>query len=88
MDTPIITGRTFFGGAEMTSSEAEDTDDATTSRRRSIAIMVTNKANAVFNFMMERKGGREIERETCATINGLRRKINCINRKYLFVCGV
>ena len=70
MDT-IITGRTFFVWAEMSSSEAEGNDDATTSRRLSIAIMVRNKANAVFNFMVERTGGREREkeRETCATIN-------------------
>lgn len=60
MDT-IITGRTFLVWAEMTSSEAEDKDDATTSRRLSIAIMVRNKANAVFNFMVERTGGRERE---------------------------
>ena len=60
MDT-IITGRTFFVWAEMSSSEAEDNDDATTSRRLSIAIMVRNKANAVFNFMVERTGGRERE---------------------------
>ena len=73
MDT-IITGRTFFVWAEMTSSEAEDEDedDATTSRRLSIAIMVTNKANAVFNFMVKRwmskEREKERERETCATI--------------------
>ena len=60
----------------MTSSEAEDEDkdedDATTSRRLSIAIMVTNKANAVFNFMVKRwmskEREKERERETCATI--------------------
>ena len=72
MDT-IIIGHTFLvcGGSTSSKTETEDNDDATTSRRRSIAIMVRNKANAVFNFMVERTGGREREkeRETCATIN-------------------
>ena len=68
MDT-IIAVHTFLvvGGSASSKTEA---DDATTSNRLSIVSMVTTKANAVLNFMVDRwmLKGREKEREMCATI--------------------
>ena len=59
MDT-IIAVHTFLvvGGSASSKTEA---DDATTSNCLSIVIVETNRANAIFNFMVE--GGTVEENE-------------------------
>ena len=86
----IMTGHTFRVAWGSLPSKLENDDDATTSNRLSIVSMVTNTANAVLNFMVDRwmlKGReRERERETCATIIDC--EGNWILLQILFLCAV